>query len=178
MSLIKASPVKELCFSTSSKTCRVLAAFTQGLVVSVFSIWLRFELGIYEANFNFTGINSASKQLTLCLFLLSVATRPNVPLPSFPTISANRTGVFWCLLCLQNRDILSPTLTTSCLFPQAFPYLFSQAAIALQGLFTFSICYTCQLYYFETSSALSQTWTCHQLGFWFFWISSSFNWFQ
>lgn len=88
--MIKASPVKELCFSTSSKSCQAVASFTQVLVMSLFSIWLRFELGIYEADFN--GINSAFRRPTLRLFLL-LSQLSLTPLPSFLTISANRTAV-------------------------------------------------------------------------------------
>lgn len=171
--------MKELCFSTSSKSCQGLASFTQVLVMSLLSIWLRFEQGIYEANFNFNGIDSAFRHPTLCLFLHSVTTQPNVPLPPFSAISANRTGVSSCLLPLQNRHSESqihyilPVPSGLSILGTSFHRL-----PLLHSLFTLFICYTCQLYYFKTSSALSQTWTCHQSDFWVFWISSSLNFLQ
>lgn len=77
-----------------------------------------------------------------------------------------------CFACKQTSWVPHPLHPAYFLRLFCIRHLFSQAAIAPQGLFTLSICYSCQLYYFETSSALSQIWTCHQLGFWFFQISN------
>lgn len=125
----KASPVKELCFSTSSKPCQVLASFTQVFIMSPFSIWLRFELGIYEANFNFNGINSDFRHPTLCLFLLSVTTQPN------------SLAFFSHHLCKQNCCVLMLALLTKQSHPEFHIHILPvPSGFSVLGISFHSVC--------------------------------------